>query len=83
MSRKILWWWGGPEYLVVRQSVLREAIILKKIEFCEKKGGGSIGFHKTLFFSQNLKRPLFTVFCWQDPMNCASVGTKNLGNTGV
>ena len=36
-----------------------------------------------LIFSQNLKRPLFTVFCWQDPMNCASVGTKNLGNTGV
>ena len=42
-----------------------------------------IKFIKPYFFSQNLKRPLFTVFCWQDPMNCASVGTKNLGNTGV
>ena len=28
----------------------------------KRGGGGSIGFHKTLFFSQNLKRPLFTVF---------------------
>ena len=49
-----------------------------------KRGGGSLTeFIKPYFFSQNLKRPLFTVFCWQDPMNCASVGTKNLGNTGV
>ena len=22
-------------------------------------------------------------FCWQDPINCASVGTKNLGDSGV
>ena len=35
------------------------------------------------FFLSKAEKAFVYCFCWQDPMNCASVGTKNLGNTGV
>ena len=64
-----------------------EDINKKKTEFYERKkftkeGGGLSDFMKPYFFSKP-EKAFVCCFCWQDPMNFASVGTKDLGNTGV
>ena len=71
---------------------LRGAILKKKMNFAREKisqtggWGGSIGFHKTLFFSQKLKRPLFAVvkiktyvhFCSKNHKVCTFVSKTTI-----